>query len=170
MSVLGIDPGPDSSAWLEWDPATEQIIACGEEPSLATCERVREAAFRGIRVAIEAVTCYGAPVGKETYETCYWIGEMRRICRGAKYEAQIVPYRDISRNLCRIAGANDTQVYAALKERFGAPGTVKAPGMLFPLKGKEHIRSALAVAIYVGDTQEKTTELSMKMRGNSGAR
>lgn len=171
MNILAIDPGPERSAWLVWNPEGEQIIACGEEPSLAVCEHVREAAFRGTPVAVEAVTCYGGPVGAETYDTCYWIGEIRRICRGATHEALIVPYRDISRNLCKIAGAKEAQISAALKERFSKATLAPVYGMRSKAElvagegeGKNgHMRSALALAVYVGDILENARNMSLKM-------
>ena len=144
--VLAIDPGPERSACLIWDPVKQAIEWACVEDNREALNTVRHSLDDGLTVAIEAVTCYGRPAGGDVFETCYWIGRF-----DADQRCQLVPYRDVSRNLCRISGASSAQIYAALRERFGQPGTKKAPGTLYPVRGNEHLRSALALAVYVGD-------------------
>jgi hypothetical protein len=97
----------------------------------------------GDQLAIEGIACYGMPVGKETFDTCIWIGRfMQKFGPGA---TTLVYRGDVKMHLCQSMRAKDPNVRQALLDRFGLPGTKKAPGLLYGIKS--HCWSALAVAV-----------------------
>jgi hypothetical protein len=60
-----------------------------------------------------------------------------------------IPRGEIKVHLCRSTKAKDANVRQALIDRFGAPGTKKAPGVLFGVTS--HCWAALAVAVCAHD-------------------
>ena len=95
-------------------------------------------------LVIEMVGTYGMPVGSEVFETCLWIGRFIERWRG-KYEK--ILRATVRANLCHSNKATDSNVRAALIERYGgqtaAIGNVKAKGPLHGVTGD--VWSALAV-------------------------
>lgn len=148
MKILAIDPGPEKSAYVIWDGAAvldrgiiendEIIRSLGPGRMLDHC-------------AIEKIACYGMAVGAEVFETCVWTG--RFIERWRDYAGMGDPIRiprgDIKVHICRSNRAKDTNIRQALIDRFGAPGTKKAPGPLFGVTS--HCWAALAVAVVTHD-------------------
>ena len=102
------------------------------------------------RMAIEMVSCYGMPVGAETFETCVWIGRFMERFRG---ECDQVFRRDVKLNLCNSMRAKDANIRQAILDRFPSTGggktpqvgTKKQPGPLYGIS--KHAWSALAVGI-----------------------
>jgi hypothetical protein len=100
------------------------------------------------------------PVGAEVFETCVWIGRFIErwrttdICRCT--EVRRVARIQVKSHLCHSAKANDSNVRAALIDRFG-PGKEKAiglkakPGPLYGLTGD--CWAALGVAITATETE-----------------
>jgi hypothetical protein len=152
--ILGIDPGPVQSAFCLWDGSV--VGGYG----LFDNEDVRGSGFNFIRlklglpdfkkVAVEHLQCYGMPVGKDVFETAYWIGEFR----GAVSEdAFIRVYRsEVKLHFCNSMRAKDSNIRQALIDRLGKPGTKKAPGITYGVKGD--IWSALAIAVMVHDKRQ----------------
>jgi hypothetical protein len=92
------------------------------------------------------------PVGKETFETCVWIG--RFIAELPEYvEVRRVYRKDVKSVLCGSMKAKDGNVRQALIDRFPATGTGKTPQIGInagqgPLYGvKSHLWAALGVAV-----------------------
>lgn len=99
-------------------------------------------------LAIEMVASYGMPVGREVFETVRWIGRFQQAW--SEPEAVKLVYRqDVKLHLCKSVRAKDANIWQALKDRFGEPGTAKNPGKLYGVKS--HARAALAVALTVYD-------------------
>src|SRR6185503_10448693 len=71
VKILAIDPGPEQSAFVIWDgvrvldhaivPNADLFRRLGNGVGIHTC-------------AIEMIASYGMAVGRETFETCVWIG------------------------------------------------------------------------------------------------
>ena len=144
-SVLAIDPGNESSAYLLYDGqrALEFDIVENEDLLMHPIFRVAS------RMAIEGVQCYGMPVGKETFDTCIWIGRFMQ--RFGPNAVDIVYRSEIKLYLCHSARAKDPHVRQALIDRFGpgkdkAIGKKRSPGPLYGIKS--HCWSALAVAVF----------------------
>jgi hypothetical protein len=131
MLVLAIDPGPERSAWLVYDSRRRRPIAFGIETNELLAERAlphlnSHGPDMLSQVVIEMVSCYGSglPVGKETYETCVWIGRfMERVC---PFASATVTRSQVRVAICGTARAKDANVRQALVDRWG--GKEKAIG------------------------------------------
>ena len=153
VTVLGIDPGPTHSAYALVRPDYSIVRA------LKVANDDFRAFFRasllpdGVHhVAIEGLACYGRPVGRETFETAYMVGDCRTYCR-----LHAIPYTIYDRPTYAnaIAGCGkvtDAVLYQALRLRFGG---VKKGEPLFVLKGESDLRSAYALAVYYLDCQKR---------------
>src|SRR5687768_16451908 len=90
---LALDPGPTQTAVCRYD---------GEHTSAKLCsnELVRDMLRAPMperdrtRLAVEMIACYGMSVGKETFETCLWIGRFLEAWGG--------PYRLVYRLECKL--------------------------------------------------------------------
>jgi hypothetical protein len=150
-TLLAIDPGPEQSAyvWLiDGEPGQSGIVPNSEMLTVITD-------YWTPTVAIEGIACYGMPVGKETFDTCIWIGRFIE-AHGGRHTLVYRP--EVKQHLCRSARAKDANVRQALIDRFGpgkdkAIGKKAAPGPLYGIKS--HCWSALAVAVTWWDTKRK---------------
>lgn len=156
MRILAIDPGTTESGVVvydaplrnrtEWNPhaagwgVVEAVFL--DNPTLI--HRMKERSFGGAEVcAIEMIACYGMAVGKETFETCVWIG---RFVERAGIPVHLIYRQDVKIHLCGTMKAKDPNIRQALIDKHGAPGTKKKPGPTYGIAG--HLWSALAVADY----------------------
>lgn len=137
-SVFAIDPGPEVSSWVIWD---------GEVVHSGTISNEMVLTFASItdvdRVVLEMVASYGMAVGKEVFETVFWIG--RFFERYAELNPERMFRREVKSHLCGSQKAKDSNIRQALIDRFGPPGTKKCPGVTYGLKGGEWQAFALAV-------------------------
>lgn len=152
MKILGIDPGTTESGWVIYDTENHSIIDKG----IWNNEKVLDAiaAFGFGVVAIEMVASYGMPVGKETFETVYWIGRFAEkarsfgICVKRYYKKT-----DINPTICFNSNVKDAMIRRALLDMFPKTGggkepsigTKKQPGALYGISS--HMFPALAVAL-----------------------
>lgn len=155
--ILAIDPGPSESAWLLWDPSKNQIINKGISPNIEFCGQIIHGGLVYVEVlAIEMIACYGMAVGKETFETCVWIGRFMemwaQILTSKEDSIRRIPRLDVKINLCKSAKGNDANVRQALIDRLGPVGTRKLPGPLFGVTS--HCWAALAVAVTCADQMQ----------------
>lgn len=140
--MIAIDPGTEQSAHIEFDG--KSVLEKGIVPNAELLRLARAGMLRG-EVAIEMIACYGMPVGKETFETCLFIGQLREaLWRVAT--VRLVYRKDVKIWLCGSMKAKDGNIRQALIDKYGAPGTKKAPGMLYGISS--HLWSALAIADY----------------------
>ena len=89
------------------------------------------------------ISCYGMPVGQETFMTVLWIGAFFAIAEDVGLTAKLVYRRDIKLHLCNSTRAKDTNIRQSLIDRYGKPGTKKNPGKTYGFK--KDMWSALAV-------------------------
>lgn len=159
--ILAIDPGPERSALLVFDGVkawpvgildnhevrrrlyVDQFCADGQEPDV---------------LAVERMSCYGRPVGDETFDTVEWTGRFMEAwaCRAVR-----VRRMEVKMHVCHDSRANDAHIRQALIDRFGpsrkaAIGTKKAPGPLYGVV--KDLWAALAVAVTAWDRLRETTE------------
>lgn len=153
MRILAIDPGNTMSAWCELvdgKPARADKVRNEE-----VLEMLRTRASTAELLCIEMIASYGMAVGKEVFDTCVWIGRFAEAWEARGGKVRLVYRREVKLHLCQSARANDSNVRAALLDRFGpgkeiAVGTKKQPGPLYGIKGDEW--SALAVALTAAET------------------
>lgn len=153
--ILAIDPGPVRSAWLFLENDRPASFSIYENDVLLECLRRPAgfgATFRGSVdvVVIEQIESFGMAVGREVFETVHWSGRFTE----AAHPATVVqlPRRTVKLHLCKSARAKDSNIRAALIDRFGgssAIGRKSAPGPLLGIAND--VWSALAIAVTYAD-------------------
>ncbi len=128
--VLAIDPGPLSSAWLEYDKETGNPYAWNMEDNDEVLSSLSLQHHHVSFLAIEHIQHYGRgmPVGADVFETCIWIG---RFIEASRLPWVLIKNPTIRTCLCGSATANGRQIKQTLIDRFGgkdkAVGGVKCP-------------------------------------------
>lgn len=156
--IVAIDPGNASSAWCVLDG--ERVLGFAKEPNSEVLIRCRREwsplDARGCDLlAVEMVQSFGMPVGREVFETVLWTGRYIEAWERRQGKFQLVYRKDVKLYLCQSMRAKDSNIRAALLDRFG-PGREKAignkrqPGPLYGLSGD--CWSALAVGLTAGLT------------------
>lgn len=152
---IAIDPGTEESALVWYDPETDDPIQRAEIlPNLFALEEIRDARCP---IVCEMVASYGMPVGREVFETVWWIG---RFCE-ASIDFDRVFRKDVKLFLCQDSRAKDANIRQALLDRFPRTGGGKTPqigtkSQPGPLYGfKSHLWAALAVAVYWATPEDR---------------
>jgi hypothetical protein len=101
-------------------------------------------------LAIEFIQGMGMAVGQEVFETCRWVGRFEEAFGSP---VRLVYRKEVKLHLCGSMKAKDANVRQALIDRFGSPGTKRAPGLTYGLSGDQW--SALAVGITALETKPK---------------
>ena len=148
--ILAIAPGPELSASCTLADGLPSFPC--KIPNADLLEHMRrlydeEGALP--LLAIEGIASYGMSVGKEIFDTCIFIGRCLEAWESRGGTTRLVYRRDVKLFLCQSVRATDSNVRAALLDRFGgkakAIGTRAQPGPLYSLK--KDMWSALAVAL-----------------------
>ncbi len=151
MSLLAIDPGSEQSAYVICEG--EEIVDKGIVANATMREVIETYACQlgGPQCVIEMVASYGMAVGREVFETVYWIGrfaECWESARGAPAERLV--RKDVKMHLCGNNAAKDSNIRQALLDKFG-PGKARAVGVKAnpgPLYGvSKDVWAALALAV-----------------------
>lgn len=150
--IFAIDPGPDVSGWVILD--NDKLVECGVSSNGLIRDLLSTSFYRS--VAIEMIASYGMAVGKETFETCVWIG---RFIECARRNTLLIYRKDVKIHVCNNAHAKDANVRQALIDMFPATGdgaikqigTKKHPGPLYGMQ--THAWAALGVAVTARDTK-----------------
>lgn len=140
--MIAIDPGSEQSAFLFY--RNGRVL----KADIVDNEGLREMLIHTHTrpVVIEMVASYGMAVGKDVFETVYWIGRFSEAVGGAER----IYRKDVKMTLCGNNRAKDANIRQALIDLFGpgkeaAVGTKSSPGPLYGIKS--HLWSALAVAV-----------------------
>ena len=158
MTIVALDPGPQLSAILAWDGSEILWQEIVDSPDAAV-RVVAKATAPGmsrlpVRLAIEKVESYGMAVGAEVFDTCLVAGRCYQAwierSRASGIEPALIGRGKVKLHLCQSMRAKDSNIRQALIDRFGPPGTKKAPGVLYGVKS--HLWAALALAVYAHDT------------------
>lgn len=147
MTVLAIDPGTTESAYVILDAAERPVEfakVCNTDllgmlRHPRDCGRWSEIDV----VAIEMIASYGMGVGAEVFETCVMIG--RLVEAAAELVVHRVYRKDVKLYLCGSPRAKDTNIRAALIDRYGGKAATKKGGPLHGITGD--CWAALAVAL-----------------------
>ena len=162
--TIGIDPGNIESAMSIYDGT--RIVFCQKIPNKTDSDvewdffdtfkhqyilAHKEFSMGGLveKVFIETIQSYGMPVGQEVFETCFYIGRLQLLLEQNNIPYEMVKRSDIKLHHCGTTRAKDTNIKAALIERFGDKGTKSAPGFFFGVTGDGW--SACAIAIHGHD-------------------
>lgn len=153
--ILAIDPGNVQSAFVILDEKTYKPIEFNkvENDKLAKLLPLFIEGYKIKTCVIETITSYGMPVGKSVFETCIYIGRLTQICMDNNVEVVFMPRLKVKINLCKTAKAKDTNIRAALMDRFGDKGTKKEPGFFYGFKAD--MWSAFAIGTTYLDNEKK---------------
>lgn len=145
--ILAIDPGNEQSGWCLF--ANDTVRDSGILPNAEMLDIVWGGHHaKGTVLAIEMMRARGMPMSNAAMETLVWVGRFKQAWHTPS--AVRLQYRmDIKMHICGAANAKDANVWQALKDRLGEPGTKKNPGPLYGVQS--HARAALAVAVYTYD-------------------
>lgn len=152
--IFAIDPGNVQSAWVFIK--NNKVVSCGLEPNHKVLDLCK-ALPMDLVFSIEMIAGMGMAVGKEVFETVFWIGRFWQMALEQDNGSQILLRENMFRvfrlevklHLCGVARAKDANIRCALIDKLGPPGTKKQPGATYGVR--KDIWSALAIAVY---TQE----------------
>lgn len=147
--ILAIDPGNEQSAYVAMDEETYRPVEIGIVPNMELRTRIMEA--KEDQLVIEMVASYGMAVGKEVFETVFWIGRFLEAGTRVFYDFNChrIYRQDEKLNLCHDSRAKDGNIRQALIDRFGVVGTKKAQGWFYGFKAD--IWAAYAVGVTFAD-------------------
>jgi hypothetical protein len=142
--ILAIDPGTTDSAFIRWDGKTvyEKGI-CSNETMLdiiGLCDPLQ------YHLLVEEIRSYGMAVGIETFTTVWWSGRFVQRWTERCGTFEMIPRGEIKLHHCQSPRAKDPNVRQALLDKYGAPGTKKAPGLTYGISS--HVWAAFALATY----------------------
>jgi len=145
--VFAIDPGPVVSGWVLYNTEDERVLAAGVESNGEVLWRVGMSTAQAM--LCERFEARGMPLGDSSITTIYWSGRFHQAWDGP---AHFIRRRDVKLHLCGTARAKDSNVNAAIWDRFSggkgmraAKGTKAKPGPLYGVTS--HALAALAVAV-----------------------
>lgn len=156
MSLLAIDPGYTQSAWLVYKDGLPAVFGIDDNAFLL--DRITMLSDGFVHsLAIESVASYGMPVGAEVFETCVWTGRFIEAWNrsGGEREPLRVYRKSVKMHLCGSMRATDTNIRAALIDRYGpgkdlAIGKKATPGVLYGIT--KDVWAALGVAVTASET------------------
>ena len=152
--ILAIDPGTTKSGWLILDNGVPKQF--GKDLNHIVKQSIPKIAPD--IVIVEHFQSFGMPVGKEVFETCYFIGEMREVTfRDTRAGWEKVYRKQVVMHHCNSARGKDANIRQAMVDRFGLPGTKKNPGVTYGIS--KDIWSALAIAAYAWDMYKEQSEV-----------
>jgi hypothetical protein len=137
MNILAIDPGNEYSAFVVMDEQYRPLdFGKIENPSVfeAIADFDYNVTGKTALVVIEMISSYGMAVGKEVFETVYFIGRFEEYALTRGLQAERIYRKDVKLNICQSARAKDGNIIQALKDRFGDKGTKKNPGWFYGFK------------------------------------
>lgn len=156
--ILAIDPGCTESAYVILDEQLKPVKFGKIDNDCMEAAIKYEFDWNKIRhFAIEMVASYGMAVGKEVFDTVFWIGRFWEAagCNADYPIAKRLIYRkDEKMNLCHSMNAKDGNIIQALIDRFayGVPnkgkGTKKNPGWFYGFKNDIWQAYAIGVTYY----------------------
>lgn len=157
--IFAIDPGPEESAWVLYDPEGHRIneFSNGESNDLLRTRLHRMLMLthptRAPRLVVEMIASYGMPVGMSTFETCVWIGRFVEAW-SPRYDWRC--YRiEVKTHVCHDSRAKDANVRRALMDRFPV-GNKKNPGPGYGISGDGWAALGVAVTAAEGGIHHKS--------------
>lgn len=142
MRLLAIDPGTDKSGCVVLDG--RDIIHAFELENDNLRAQIINHSIPFDCIACEMIASYGMPVGRETFETCLWIGRFWEAASPITFH--LVYRKDVKLHLCGNPRAKDGNIRQALLDKWGPKGVKAAPGPTYGIS--KHLWSALAIADY----------------------
>lgn len=154
MKILAIDPGPVESCYclIDADPFVFHYARMAENDEL---RRTLGSFSPDVSaLVIEGVESYGMAVGREVFDTVFWIGRFFERAFLGKLPPHIIYRKTVKTTICHTTSANDGNIRTRLMDVFGgkaAKGTIKQKGPIYGLSG--HGWAALALALTYRETR-----------------
>lgn len=151
--IFAIDPGNENSAYCIIDSETLKPLDFAKVPNNVLYDLIRDRRFGETdQSVIEMIASYGMAVGKEVFETIFWIGRFYEVLE----QKCVIPPQRLYRkeeklHICHDSRAKDTNIRQALIDRFAqhdlknGKGTKKDPDWFYGFKAD--VWAAYAVAI-----------------------
>jgi len=149
--IFGIDPGTEESgiAFVDMNYSILKAAKMANEDVISLISTERETIDI---IIIESLHCYGQRIiGQETFETAYFIGEIRRKAKDYGISFCLFSKPEYARAICGVMKVTDAVLWQALKLRFGGD---KKGEPLNILKGNSDKKHAYALCVYYIDLQQ----------------
>lgn len=143
MWIIGIDPGPLTSAAVCWDAATQTLISVLTTMNEEMLERVVGWVPERVDVAIESLQSYGMRVGAETFTTGRWVGRFEQGFLDRQYPVTLYSRPKVKGVLLERGDGNDADIRRSLLLRYPH----LKPSRTARACLKSHEWAALAVAV-----------------------
>lgn len=168
MRIFAIDPGTTQSGVCLYDTQKRTFDQVEILDNYQVLDAIVHEEFD--ELAIEMIASYGMAVGRETFETCVWIGRFVQLYCGVDNNWIPVYRKDVKSFLCGDMKANDSNIRQAVIDLFGgkdkAIGKKSNPGTLYGVKS--HIWSSVAVAL-TAESKIKTIGLNENCLQSKGS-
>lgn len=115
-TIRAIDPGSEKSAWVELNG--ERVLAHGIYPNQEMLIWLRHSP--PTETVIEWMTPRGMPTSAQEFETVWWIGRFTEAI-GEDHLVRL-PRVKVKTHICGNPRANDSNIIAALIDRYGGVG------------------------------------------------
>lgn len=162
MRILSIDQGNELSAFcvLKYNASGEiEFLEKGKIPNAELRDKIISNELLFEKMVIEGIECFGMPVGKTVFETCYWAGRYMEIASYLNIPYYIVTRREEKLHLCGNMRVRDTNIRQALIQRFAkfdfknGKGTKNNRDVFYGVKAD--IWSAIAIGVTFLETKLK---------------
>jgi hypothetical protein len=158
--ILAIDPGSTQSAYVILDDNLKPV-EFGKEDNETVQAVINSSSFYGKvdHFALEMVASYGMAVGKDVFDTVFWIGRFWETASGFVVNKKLIYRKDEKMNLCHVMKAKDSNITQALVDRFASgqanhgKGTKKEPGWFYGFS--KDVWQAYAVGVTYHDLYVK---------------
>lgn len=119
MNILGIDPGNTQSAWVVYDTENKGVIVKGIQDNEKLLDNLRYMNTLNVKPFVEMVASYGMTVGKEVFDTVFWIGQFYREMVLAEMSPSLIYRKEVKLILCNDLRAKDKNIRQACLDRLG---------------------------------------------------
>ena len=156
--ICAIDPGNAESAYVLLDSGTLKPVSVGKVDNKTLLDKIWKLPY-DTELVIEMVASYGMAVGREVFDTVFWIGRFWEAGNGLRRE--LVYRREEKLDLCGSCKAKDANIRQALIDRFApgvrndGKGTQKEPGWFYGFAAD--IWQAYAVGVTFADKKQGKT-------------
>jgi len=116
MRLLAIDPGTTKSGWVVID-GTGKPLKSGWAENAELLGRIGTESLT--EIAIEDITSYGMPVGKDVFETVRWTGRFDHAASLTQLPATYIGRKEVMLELCGSVRGKDSTLRQAAIDRFG---------------------------------------------------
>lgn len=157
--LMAIDPGSEESAWVEWTQVMNlKPHAWTKMPNDTILEDVRHVRQDTI-VVIEWTAPRGMPASAQLFETMWWAGRFTQAALEAGATVFRIERKVVVQHLTGMRSGKDSNVRAALIDRYGGPGGKEAavgrkakPGPLYGMRADMWAALAVGCAFIDGAT------------------